>query len=110
MLFVVIASIFAAASSTLFAAASDRLAAASARLAAASARLADVLADCAAAVHVSLISGCLAAHPALTTASNAPAATPVVILPKIHILLTPFFNVYYILPQLTLSLKPFSDF
>lgn len=105
MLFVVIASIFAAASSHLFAAASTRAAAASARAAAVSARLADEFADCAAAVHVSLISGCFAAHPALTIANSAAAVIPVAIRPKIRIL-SPLSSLFpNILPQLYLPLK-----
>lgn len=79
----------AAASSALCAAASTRAAAASARLAASSERLAEALADWAEAVQVSF-GVCFAAHPEPSTASNAPAAIPVVILLKYNILLTPF--------------------
>lgn len=88
-----IASTRAAESSTRFAAASARPAAASARLAAASARLAEVFACVAAAVQVSLISGCFAAHPRLIIVSNAPAAIPVAIRPEAHIVLTPFLSI-----------------
>lgn len=93
MLFMVIASIRAAASSAFFAAASTRAAAASARFAASSARLAEVLADCAAAVHVSCGGGCVVAQPAPRATSNAPAAIPLVTLPKFNILLTPFLGI-----------------
>jgi hypothetical protein len=82
ILFIVIASILAAASSHFFAAASTLEAAASALLAAASALLAAELACCAAAVHVSLGgSGCFAAQPMFTIPSSATAAIPVAILP-----------------------------
>lgn len=84
MLFIVIASILAAASSALFAAVSTLAAAASALLAAASALLAAELACCAAAVHVSLGAGgggCFAAQPRLVMPRKAAAATPIAIRP-----------------------------
>jgi len=91
-LFVNIASTRAAESSTRFAAASARPAAASARPAAASARLAEELACWAATVQVSLISGCLAAHPRLTIVNSIPAAIPVIIRPEVRIVFTPFLS------------------
>lgn len=82
MLFIVIASILAAASSHFFAAVSTLAAAASALLAAASALLAAELACCAAAVQVSFGgSACFAAQPMFTMPSNATAAIPVAIRP-----------------------------
>jgi len=82
MLFIVIASILAAASSALCAAASTLAAAASALLAAASALLAAEFACCAAAVHVSLgASGCFAAQPRLIMPRSVAAATPAAIRP-----------------------------
>jgi hypothetical protein len=102
-----IASTRAAESSTRFAAASARPAAASARLAAASARLAEELACVAAAVQVSLISGCFAAHPKLIIVSSAPAAIPVVIRPEARIVLTPFLNILVVhVAIITLSFPP----
>jgi len=83
ILFIVIASILAAASSALFAAVSTLPAAASALPAAASALLAAELAWVAAAVQVSLgaSGGFAVVHPRLVMLNSATAATPVAIRP-----------------------------